>query len=64
MGVVSTLRSFPQVTDMQGLDIGFHPGFTELFVIPGIVNQKEVSNTSPNEKPVRGIFPVERSKVD
>jgi len=49
---------------MQGLDIGFHPGFTELFVIPGIVNQKEVSNTSPNEKPVRGIFPVERSKVD
>jgi len=49
---------------MQWLDVGFHPGFTELFVVPGIVHQKEVSNTSPNEKPVRGIFPVERSKVN
>jgi len=64
VGVVSPLRSFPQVTDMQGLDIGFHPCLPKLLVVPRVVNQEEVSDTPPNQQPVRGIFTIKRGKVN
>ena len=49
---------------MEGLDIGFHPCLSKLLVVPGVMNEEKVSDTTPNQQPVRGVFTVKRGKVN
>ena len=49
---------------MEGLGIGFHPCFSKLLVIPGVMNQEEISDATPNQQPMRGVFTIKRGKVN